>query len=213
MLLIGWIRRVLGGGNAPGGKLRARDHTGLRYNDAQQADGIWRMAHMNKRTPFLAYRFATPDAARQAILGLSYIHEAADSGELITSEVVEFGCYAVGGGQGEVALVGRMMSRAMWDKAKNKLAQAGGDLLKENNAPSPAAPLPDVHARDASASRVTFLRERVQDGFTYREHQADRAADAIAFLKQNPVTRPQVYLVVETPEGNFGRDITGIYLE
>lgn len=36
------------------------------------------------------------------------------------------------------------------------------------------------------------------------------AAAAKAFLSQNPVTENLVYLIVETPEGCFGRDISGM---
>ena len=35
----------------------------------------------------------------------------------------------------------------------------------------------------------------------------------MAFLQAHPVDRNFFYLVVETPEGNFGRDVDGIYAE
>jgi hypothetical protein len=48
---------------------------------------------------------------------------------------------------------------------------------------------------------------------TYRIHQGPDEASARAFLERHPVTEEFDYWVVETPEGNFGRDIQGIYEE
>lgn len=36
---------------------------------------------------------------------------------------------------------------------------------------------------------------------------------AIAFLKDKTVTQKMYYVVVDTPEGSFGRDINGLYQE
>jgi len=47
----------------------------------------------------------------------------------------------------------------------------------------------------------------------YRVHKAPDAASAKAFLEQNPVTKQFYYIVVETPEGNYCRDIQGMYKE
>jgi hypothetical protein len=44
-------------------------------------------------------------------------------------------------------------------------------------------------------------------------HTGPDAASAKAFLKRSPVTTPLQYVIVETPEGSYGRDIDGIYRE
>ena len=48
---------------------------------------------------------------------------------------------------------------------------------------------------------------------TFRVFKAPDAVSAKSFLQKNPVNRIFHYLVVETPEGNYGRDIDGIYKE
>ena len=35
----------------------------------------------------------------------------------------------------------------------------------------------------------------------------------MAFLRTKPVNKPLSYVVVDTPEGSFGRDIKGLYQE
>jgi hypothetical protein len=49
--------------------------------------------------------------------------------------------------------------------------------------------------------------------FVYRIHKAPDSASAKAFLEKNSITQKLYYLVVETPEGNYCRDIQGIYRE
>jgi len=49
--------------------------------------------------------------------------------------------------------------------------------------------------------------------FVYRVHTAPDAASAKAFLEKNPVPAKLFYLIVETPEGNYCRDVNGIYKE
>lgn len=54
--------------------------------------------------------------------------------------------------------------------------------------------------------------ESVQGG-TYHIHHGPNLAQATIFLRQTPVTEPLVYVVVETPEGNIGRDFIYIFHE
>jgi hypothetical protein len=44
-------------------------------------------------------------------------------------------------------------------------------------------------------------------------YSAPEKADAIAFLEEQTVTHPSFFVVVETPDGNFGKDKDGIYQE
>ena len=48
---------------------------------------------------------------------------------------------------------------------------------------------------------------------TYRIYKGPDRVSAEAFLKENPVTRKFYYIIVETPEGNYCRDIQGVYKE
>jgi HEAT repeat protein len=47
----------------------------------------------------------------------------------------------------------------------------------------------------------------------YRVHQGPSRDAALSFLADHPVMRMHEYVIVETPEGNYGRDISGIFDE
>lgn len=203
----------------------AQDNLGTRYQDAAHARTVWLASHLTTYTPVVIYHFPTLDAAHQAITQLSFIHEAADTGDLIATEVVEFGCFVNEDGQGEVMICGKGFTLNRWQEAMDKLAAAGGILHREQKPeaqPSatitPAAPeeRPAVLAAPAAPTKtdsVTFVSEDHKGMHTYRVHRAPSKAAAIAFLQANPVTQNYLYLIVETPEGDFGRDINGIYEE
>ena len=62
-------------------------------------------------------------------------------------------------------------------------------------------------------NKIIFVREDRDSGNIWRIHKASCKADAVAYLSTHPVKFPFYYIVVETPEGNFGRDINGFYQE
>ena len=49
--------------------------------------------------------------------------------------------------------------------------------------------------------------------FTYEVYRAKTAQQAREFLEGKTVTEKLYYIVVETPEGNWGKDIKGMYKE
>lgn len=59
-----------------------------------------------------------------------------------------------------------------------------------------------------------FVRHDVrQDGRVYEVFQGYDSESAKAFLATRKVTKKKYYVVVETPDGNWGADIEGLYLE
>ena len=60
---------------------------------------------------------------------------------------------------------------------------------------------------------VVYLREDRDNGNTWVVYKAPSKAVAMSFLSKNTIDRPSYYVIVETPEGNFGKDIHGIYQE
>lgn len=48
---------------------------------------------------------------------------------------------------------------------------------------------------------------------TYEEWRAPSASAAKEYLNTRTITESQYYLVVETPEGNWGKDVKGVYRE
>ena len=70
----------------------------------------------------------------------------------------------------------------------------------------------------ASSSAVRFIRKYTEPGKqghtnTYELYASETAAAARDFLMSKKVTQELYYMVVETPEGNWGVDIDGLYLE
>ena len=64
-----------------------------------------------------------------------------------------------------------------------------------------------------SPAEVKFVREDCDDTSVWQVYSAPNKSAALAFLSEQTVTRSLFYVVVETPEGNFGKDKDGIYRE
>lgn len=57
------------------------------------------------------------------------------------------------------------------------------------------------------------LGKNKYDQYTYEYYRASESEEAKYFLEQTEVTLPLYYVMVETPEGKWGRDKDGIFLE
>jgi hypothetical protein len=190
---------------------------GMRQDTMSQATAYW-MARMRlpKKDPFVMYTFEDPKAARAALLELPCIHEG-ENQELICTEVLIFGCYQRQDGVYEAIVCGDELTHELWEQARDSFAKHGGnrknDLEPEKRAPS--SPKTEVGQPD----KVAFVREERKASqlgtgtSVYRIYNGPDAASAKAFLDQHPVTQQLYYLVVETPEGNYCRDIEGFYKE
>jgi len=161
------------------------------------------------------HKFAREEDARAALLALPCIHVASDSGKLICTQVLIFGYYKQTDGQYEAVICGDELPLELWEQAKTSFAKHGG-RLKNELAPANRS-RPASGSVPADVSEVLFDREErhQQMGITmiYRIHKAPDAASAQAFLQRHPVTTNHLYIVVETPEGTYGRDVDGIYKE
>ncbi|MFF7635962.1 hypothetical protein ACFZB9_22870 [Kitasatospora sp. NPDC008050] len=60
---------------------------------------------------------------------------------------------------------------------------------------------------------VRFVRTERSDTATYHVHSGPDRQAALTFLRRNPVPDELVYTIVETPEGNFGRDLIYLFHE
>jgi hypothetical protein len=126
-----FIKRLLGKDSDKSENYKARDNLGTRFRDENHAHDHWAMNYFASYSPVLIFRFDSTRKAQDAIQKLTYIHKASDTGELISTETLEFGCYKNSQGQGEVILCGPDLDMKMWTEAKEKLAASGGELWKE----------------------------------------------------------------------------------
>jgi hypothetical protein len=169
-----------------------------------------------ERPPSIQCLFDGETEALQALTSLSYIQKASDTGELVATQPIYFGYYKNERGESMVLLSGKSLSHDLWREAKEKFVAAGGKITADKE------PEKDTNkttvGRATEAFSVTFVREERKPGplgstNTYRTYRGPSKAAAMAFLQANPVSQPLHYIVVETPEGNFGGDISGIYEE
>ena len=193
-----------------------KDNKGTRHDTLEIASTYW-FARVSspKKDPFVMYTFESEKDAREALLELPCIHVSEDSKKLVCSEVLIFGYYPTEQGKCEALVCGDDLTHELWQQAKESFERHGGLRKNELEPEKRAAPI--AQAEPGQPERVVFVREDRQQRagvtMTYRIHKAPDAASAKAFLEQNPVARQFYYIVVETPEGNYCRDIQGIYKE
>lgn len=60
---------------------------------------------------------------------------------------------------------------------------------------------------------LQFINMLISPDGTYEIYQARTAADARYFLERKTVKQDYVHIIIDTPEGRWGKDIDGLYLE
>jgi hypothetical protein len=192
------------------------DNLGTRHDTSALANAYWlaRIASI-KKEPFVMYTFENEKDAIEAMLELPCIHVAEDTQKLICSEVLIFGYYQIESGKYEAVIGGDELSHDLWSTAKNSFEKHNGKF-KNDLEPEKKAAVPKKSDKP-KIGKVTFVREdrmeRMGHTMIYRIHKGPDAVSAKAFLEKNPVNKQFYYLVVETPEGNYCRDIQGMYKE
>jgi uncharacterized RDD family membrane protein YckC len=189
------------------------DNMGTRHDTSEAAVAYWmgERLHMTRKDPFALFTFERAEDARNALLELPCIHVARDSGELICTEPLIFGAYPVDN-EYEAIICGDDLTIELWEQARQCFTRHGG---KKKNELAPTRRIGPNKPAQAAPDEVDFLGEEVEqkDGNTYiyRLYKGNDAESAKAFLRRNPVTRHYYYLIVETPDGTYCRDIQGVY--
>ena len=189
-----------------------RDNRGTRQNSEEEALLYWlnERPGMKERPPFILYKFKSLMDAEKALLTLPFIHKAVDTGRLICDRIMAFGCYSSSSGFYEALIAGSDLTLKEFQTIEF-VFQMNGGILKNHLEPSAS-----TNSRNNSSGNkmsVRFKEKYSKGNFTYEIYQANSRADAQAFLGDRVVTQKFYYVVVETPEGNFGRDNMGMYQE
>lgn len=195
---------------------KEKDNCGTRQETSPDAVAFWLARNASQKfEPFILYTFDHEESARTALLETGVVHNAEDSGKLICTETLTFGYYRREDGKYEAILCGDDLAQELWVKTKECFLKHGGILNDEQEPMKRIAASGQKPAADIQ--KVKFLREDRTSAMgqtaIYRVHTATDAQSAKAFLEQNPVNQKFYYLVVETPEGNYCRDVAGIYKE
>lgn len=193
-----------------------RDNRAVRIQRLDQALEFWNdYEHARPGWPYLRYAFDTRLQALEALESVSCIHPARDTGFLICTEPLVFGCYCMPDGSYEVLLAGEQMTPRTWSEAAEKF-QAHHGRYRSQQRPGGS----EKSARPASASQsVVFVKDYYQMDLSrtryYRCYEAAGKEAARAFLwrRENTINHPDHAIVVETPDGTFYRDIDGIHEE
>ncbi len=193
-----------------GGKksFRQSDNMGIFHNSPEISSEYWLQRNSTQNyEPFLLYKFSEESDAVNALLDIDCIKIAEDTEEIICTEALIYGYYPVQGGEYEVVLCGEGISRALFINAKKSFIKNKGIKLKEKE--------PDATDEDKKHEQVKFFKEKseVRSGhtYTYRIYKGPNAKAAVTFLEENPVEENLLNIIVETPEGNYGRNNQGIF--
>jgi hypothetical protein len=178
---------------------------------------FWSMAEEDPDNfKYVAYRFPTIEEARKALVQLSYITEAT-GGELKCLKDILFGFYPHQ--EKFVSFVGGpALHYALWREASAIFPELpGAEYFRVSPAPDVHLEIPDIEAllRDENL-QVSHVENREGEGDDYSQYYVYRAPNklnAIEFLKRVNVQEPGVHVLVETPEGTWGKDENGIYQE
>ncbi len=189
-----------------------KDNMGTRHDTVEKANAYWlgERFQMEIKPPFTLYQFTSENDAEKALLELPYIHKAADTGNLICDEVYIFGCYKVSEGNYEAIICGKDLSYEDFILAEESFKKYGGKL-KNNLEPEKSIRKTENKKEEKSESTLKFREKITQNQYTYECYDADTKKEALDFLKNRPVNQRLYYVCVYTPEGNYGRDIDGIY--
>jgi hypothetical protein len=194
---------------------KEKDNHGTRHDTESTALAYWALEFPRRGDPFVIYVFNCEKDARDALLELPCIHVAEDSGKLICTEVLNFGHYQGADGQYRAVISGGDLTHELWEQAKASFIKHGGQPKGQGELEPQKSVSPHQTGKAPQVDKVVFVKEERKDTgvgtIIKRIYKAPDAASAKSFLEQNSVTRQFYYIEVETPEGNYGRDIEGMY--
>ncbi|WP_409199899.1 hypothetical protein [Methanobrevibacter sp. DSM 116169] len=191
-----------------------KDNKGTRQDNKSKAIAYWNARiHVKEKDPFVLGYFDNSSDAKHSLLDLPFIHLAKDSNDIICSEVLEFGYYEIDG-VWEAIVCGKSLDFDMFSKVEKSFLEHNGKI---KNSLEPDKTIKPKSSSKKNKKDVKFLKkESKNDAFgenVWEVYSAPNKESAIAFLEGKVVSKNFYYIVVETPEGNFGRDINGFYQE
>ncbi len=167
----------------------------------------------------------------KAILSLSPFKIASDTGNLICTEVLQYGVYPrIEDGRiisWGFLIAGEQLSLTLYNEAIKSCEKYTGT--------NPRISDPPQNVSKVCASSVGSVKFEREEKVNTREHMKSLGIEltgegsyptqfaikryysapskkaALDYLKANPVDKPLYYLVITTPQGVFGRDIDGFF--
>jgi len=228
---MGFIRSLFGSRTKV---LTEKDNVGTRYDTHDRVQAFWAPFILSRpKFPYIFFDFPNRQDAMDAMLSIPPVRKASDTGQLISTEILQFGVYPLEDRAGKWGffLAGDQISPELFDavvvacRRHNGANERLGD--RPQSAAKPATPSVGVSGvKFVREERVDMLAQMKARGIEIhdlsgcgptasiaikRHFNAPGKAAAMAFLRENPVDKPYYFIVVHTPEGVFGRDKDGIY--
>jgi hypothetical protein len=192
-----------------------KNNRGTRVENMSQSRAYWMAERLQnpRKDPFVYYIFSNERDAKAAMLELPFIHTAQDTGKIICDDVFQFGYYAVTydgvfTGQHDAFVAGADFTHEMWEQTHAAFTKHNG--MKKNDLEPDKSVRLNVSA-NGDARQVTFFDKKREGSNVWMMYKAPSKADAMAFLSQQHIDKPLYYVVVQTPEGTFGKDKDGYY--
>jgi hypothetical protein len=196
------------------GSFFEKDNRAVRIQRLSQANDLWNKYEKGRpHMSFLRYVFDTQHQAVEALLSVTCIHRAIDTGHLICTEPITLGCYRIIDGRFEAFLAGENLAYSIWSEATEKFSSHHGQYRNQLK--------PETNERfkfqKSTADQVVFKKEYYQINLTdtkyYQIFEAANTQTAWTFLllRENVITDRNRYIHVETPEGTICRDVSGIH--
>ncbi|MEW6670793.1 MAG: hypothetical protein AB1427_03770 [Thermodesulfobacteriota bacterium] len=190
-----------------------KDNRAVRIHRLSQANDFWSEYEKSRlNIPFLRYVFGTHLQAMEALLSVTCIHQAEDTGNLICTEPITLGCYRTTDTRYEVFLAGDKLTYKTWSEATEKFTALRGQYRNQLR--------PETYERfksQSQADQVVFKKDYYEVSLTdtkyYQIFEASRLLAARNFLLRldNVITAPNRFIQVVTPKGTLSRDIDGIH--
>ena len=172
---------------------------------------FWDMAEADAENfKYAAYRFPTMEAARAALLNLSYMRE--DHGQVKCKADILYGTYPH---QDKAVsfLGGPLLGYAMWREATALWPELpGAEYFRVSTAPEVKLDVPDIQALMADKDiDITFVERREADDFTMHHiYKAPDEKSAMTFLDKVEIKSPDVNIIVETPDMVYRKNMGGM---
>ena len=167
-----------------------------------------------KGYPYLCFEFDSEKAAKNTISNLSFVEVAKDTGNMITLKVMEVCCFETEQkGLWELILWGDELDTTLYSEAEEKFINGGGKHKGSRKPEKSTAKIINPKKKGNLLKDVKFKSKDYSGSNTYEVYSAPSKDAALEFLKTKPVTKGLYYIVVETPEGNWGKDLNGTYKE
>jgi len=165
------------------------------------------------------YHFKTKKEAYSAMMEIPCIKLAADSKNLISLEIIEFGVFLDSDNDNdwEAFLQGQSLSLSSFKSAEASFIKHNGKKIfsKEPKNPEQTKAKPENMPRVTNSSGVKFIRntnvEMMGVTGTKEIYEAPDKKSAIEFLKTKTILKQYYFIEIETPDGWVGKDIDGVY--